>query len=94
MYRDDASYANAFDPKAASARSDKKNSVCPNNGTWSTDGKKQGAYACWIDGSKTTYLEFGVDTPKIVAYLFAQSGDGFTSAQFLHWWDTKGSITP
>ena len=94
VYRDDASYANAFDPKFLAAHSAMKNSTCPANGTWSTGGKKQGAYACWIDESKTTHLVWGVDSQRIVARAIAQSGDGFTSAQFLHWWDTKGSVKP
>ncbi len=93
-YRDDASYANAFDPDALAKLSVKKNKSCPASGTWSADGKTQGKYACWIDQSKTTHLVWGVDSQRIVADAFAQSGDGFTSAQFLHWWDTKGSITP
>jgi hypothetical protein len=94
QYRDDDSYAGAFDPDALAKLSVKKNKSCPASGTWSTDGKTQGKYACWIDQSKTTHLVWGVDSQRIVASAFAQSGDGFTSAQFLHWWDTKGSITP
>jgi hypothetical protein len=52
------------------------------------------SYAAAFDDAKTTRLEWGVDSQRIVASAAAQSGDGFTSAQFLHWWDTKGSVKP
>jgi hypothetical protein len=94
QYRDDDSYAGAFDPDALAKLSVKKNKSCPASGSWSVDGKTQGKYACWIDESKTTHLVWGVDSQRIVASAFAQDGDGMTSAQFLNWWDTKGSIKP
>jgi len=94
QYRDDASYANAFDPDALAKLSVTKNKSCPASGTWSVDRKTQGKYACWINDAKTTELVWGVDSQRIVASASAQSGDGFTSAQFLHWWDTKGSVKP
>jgi hypothetical protein len=94
MFRDDASYKNAFDPKRYAAFSEKKNSVCPDTGAWSVNGKRQGHWACWINDADITSLAWGVDSQRIVATANAPSGDGFTSAQFLHWFDTKGSVKP